>query len=197
MDRARRSNGAWEIDLVPAGPSTARSERCAKLFLTWAAAIAIPVLAFVFAGYVWGSVATAALLVAGIWITCCYYRAAPPEPPLPEHLGPLRVAVGRPVNVNGAGVNGGAGAGGLSQEDVEAIPAFEYRRKAGAPAEQCAVCINVVRDGEMVRRLPGCAHAFHAPCVDGWLRAHATCPMCRADVKVVAAGEPPAEAAAV
>ncbi|CAN6355901.1 unnamed protein product [Urochloa humidicola] len=190
MDRTRRSNGAWEIDLVPAGPSTARSERCAKLFLTWAAAITIPVLVFVFAGYVWGSVATAALLVAGIWITCCYYRAAPPEPPLPEHLGPLHVAVGQPVNV--PGVNGG-----LSQEDVEAIPAFEYRRKAGAPAEQCAVCINVVRDGETVRRLLGCAHAFHAPCVDGWLRAHATCPMCRADVKVVAAGEAPAEEAAV
>ncbi|CAL4906983.1 unnamed protein product [Urochloa decumbens] len=195
MDRARRSNGAWEIDLVPAGPSTARSERCAKLFLMWAASIAIPVLVFVFAGYVWGSVVTAAVLVAGIWFTCCYYRAAPPEPPLlPEHLGPLRVAVpvGRPVN-------GGAGAGGLSQEDVEAIPAFEYRRKAGAPAEQCAVCINVVRDGETVRRLPACAHAFHAPCVDGWLRAHATCPMCRADVKVkVVGGEAPgAEEAAV
>ncbi|CAN6351647.1 unnamed protein product [Urochloa humidicola] len=189
MDGARRSNGAWEIDLVPAGPGTARSESCAKLFLMWAAAIAIPVLVFVFAGYVWGSVATAALLVAGIWFTCCYYRAAPPEPPLPEHLGALRVAavpVGRPVNGAGAG-------GGLSQEDVEAIPAFEYRRKAGAAAEQCAVCINVVRDGETVRRLPACAHAFHAPCVDGWLRAHATCPMCRADVKVAAAaGEPPA-----
>jgi len=188
MDGARR-NGAWEIELARPGPDTARSDRCAKLFMMWGAAIAIPALVFVFAGYVWGSVATAALLVAGCWFTCYYYRAAPPEPPLlPEHLGPLRVAVpvGQPREVSGAA--------GLSQEDVEAIPAFEYRRKAAGPAEQCAVCINVVRDGEKVRRLPACGHTFHAPCVDGWLRAHATCPMCRADVKV-AAGEPPAEAA--
>ncbi|RCV18454.1 hypothetical protein SEVIR_3G321200v4 [Setaria viridis] len=187
MDRARRSNGAWEIDLFRPGPSTARSDRCAKLLLLWSAAVAVPVLVFVLAGYVWGSVATAVVVVALIWFTCCYYRAAPPEPPLlPEHLGALRVDVPvgqpRPGQVNGVG--------GLSQEDVEAIPAFEYQRKKGVPAEQCAVCINVVRDGETVRRLPACGHAFHAPCVDGWLRAHATCPMCRADVKV-AASEPP------
>ncbi|PVH62835.1 hypothetical protein PAHAL_3G413300 [Panicum hallii] len=193
MDAARR-NGAWEIDLARPGPDTARSDRCAKLFLLWGAAIGIPALVFVFAGYVWGSVATAALLVAGSCFTCYYYRAAPEPPLLPEHLGPLRVTVPVGQPRQGQEVNGSA-AGGLSQEDVEAIPAFEYRRRLVGPAEQCAVCINVVRDGEMVRRLPACGHTFHAPCVDGWLRAHATCPMCRADVKVVA-GEPPAEEAA-
>jgi hypothetical protein len=193
MDRVRRSNGAWEINLVRPGPSTARSERCAKLILLWSAAAVVPVLVFVLAGYVWGSVTTAVVVVALIWFTCCYYRSAPPL--IPEHLGALRVGVPvgqpRPGQVNGVGA---AGAGGLRQEDVEAIPAFEYQRKTGAPAEQCAVCINVVRNGEMVRRLPSCGHTFHAPCVDGWLCAHATCPMCRADVKV-AAVEPPAEAA--
>ncbi|KAF8659484.1 hypothetical protein HU200_058449 [Digitaria exilis] len=188
MDGAhpRRSNGAWEIDLAPRGPATARPERCAKLFLLWLASIAIPVLVFVFAGYVSGSVATAALLVVGCLFTFYYYYHAPPAPLLPEHQlgGPLRVGV--PV--------GEASAVGLSEAEVEAIPAFEYRRKVGAPGVQCAVCINVVRDGETVRRLPACGHAFHTPCVDGWLRAHATCPMCRADVKpkvaAADAGEP-------
>ncbi|OEL22758.1 hypothetical protein BAE44_0016224 [Dichanthelium oligosanthes] len=187
MDRAR-GNGAWEIVLVRPGPSTARSDRCAKLLLLWSAAVAIPVVVFIFAGYVWGSVTTAVLLIAGCWFTCYYFNAAPEAPLLPEHLGALHVAV--PVGQPREGqVNGVAG---LSQEGVEAIPAFEYQRKAG-PAEQCAVCINVVRDGETVRRLPACGHTFHTTCVDGWLRAHPTCPMCRADVKV--AGEPPAEAA--
>ncbi|KAL6643493.1 hypothetical protein ACP70R_018259 [Stipagrostis hirtigluma subsp. patula] len=180
MDRARR-NGAWDIELVQPSASTARSDRCSKLLLMWFGAIGVVAALYVFAGYVWGSVAAALLLVAGGWFTCYWFRAAPPEPPL---LPALRVAV--PVQVMVVD-------GGLSQEDVDAIPAFEYHRKAGAAAvEQCAVCINVVRDGETVRRLPACGHAFHAPCVDGWLRAHATCPMCRADVKV--AGEPPAEA---
>ncbi|TVU50469.1 hypothetical protein EJB05_01841, partial [Eragrostis curvula] len=184
MDRAR-GNGAWEIVLVPRSASTARSDRCAKLLLMWSAAVAIPVAVFIFAGYVWGSVATAVLVAAGCVFTWYYFQSAPPEPAatlLPEDA--LRVPVGQPAPPQV----------GLKQEDIDAIPAYEYRRKAGAAAaEQCAVCINVVKDGETVRRLPACAHAFHAPCVDGWLRAHATCPMCRADVKV-AAGEPPTSA---
>lgn len=188
-EAVRRGNGAWEIVFVRPDPTTAWSSRYVKLFLLWSAAVAVTVALYVFAGYVWGSVATAAFLVAGCWITCCYLKAAPPEPPLlpvDAAVGPLRVAVGQQVN----------GGGGLSQAEIEAIPVFEYgRRKAAAPvpAEQCAVCINVVRDGEAVRRLPACAHTFHAPCIDGWLRAHATCPMCRADVKVVAAVGLPAE----
>ncbi|KAL6854427.1 hypothetical protein ACP4OV_019330 [Aristida adscensionis] len=183
MDGARRGgNGAWEIVLVRPSASTARADRCAKMLLLWSFAIAVVVAVYVFAGRVWGSVAAAALLVVGCWFTCWYYRAAPPE--LPEAALRVAVPVGQPVINNGGG--------GLSQEDVEAIPAFEYHRRTAA-AEQCAVCINAVRDGETVRRLPACGHAFHAPCVDGWLRAHATCPMCRADVKV--AGDPPGEEA--
>lgn len=187
-EAVRRGNGAWEIVLqvrLRPDPTTAWSDRYVKLFLLWSAAIAVSVAIYVFTGYVWGSVATAAFLVVGCWITCCcYLKAAPPEPPpLPVDaaiVGPLRVAVPA-VNC------GGSSASGLSQAEVEgAIPVFEYCRKAAA--EQCAVCINVVRDGEAVRRLPACAHTFHAPCIDGWLRAHATCPMCRADVKVAAVG---------
>ena len=192
VDAARRGNGAWEIVLVPPDPTTAWSDRYVKLFLLWSAAIAVSVALYVFAGYVWGSVATAAFLVAGCWLTCCYLKAAPPLPVDAAVVGPLRVDV--PAEVGQ--VNGG---GGLSQADIDAIPVFEYRRKvavAPAPAEQCAVCINVVRDGEAVRRLPSCAHTFHAPCIDGWLPAHATCPMCRADVKVAAVGLPAESSAA-
>ncbi|GJN13348.1 hypothetical protein PR202_gb00041 [Eleusine coracana subsp. coracana] len=179
MDDQASRNGAWDIVLVRRSPSTARSDRCAKLVLLWFVATAVAVGLFVLTGYIWGSVGTAAILVVGGWFSCYYFNAAPPEPPL------------LPVDQPHALVNGGGA--GLSQEDIDAIPAYEYIRKAAA--EQCAVCINVLRDGETVRRLPACGHVFHAPCVDGWLRSHATCPMCRAGVKV--AGEPPTETTAV
>ncbi|WVZ91031.1 hypothetical protein U9M48_037264 [Paspalum notatum var. saurae] len=105
----------------------------------------------------------------------CYYINIVPAPDAasrPDHHQPWQLQ---------QQVVGGA-AGCLSQEDIEAIPAFEYhrRRREGEEVE-CAV-----RDGETVRRLPACGHAFHARCINGWLRAHATCPVCRAGVNKVA-----------
>ncbi|XP_062204501.1 uncharacterized protein LOC133906574 [Phragmites australis] len=97
MDGARR-NGAWDIVLVRPDASTARSDRCAKLLLLWWAAIAVAVALYVFAGYFWGSVATAVLLVAGCWFTCYYFKAAP-EPPLLRETA-LRGPVGQAQMVN-------------------------------------------------------------------------------------------------
>ncbi|KAF0890099.1 hypothetical protein E2562_037660 [Oryza meyeriana var. granulata] len=173
MDVPRRSSGAWEVDLVQPGPGTARPDRCSRLLLLWSVVTGVVVVLYVFVGYVWASVATAVLLAAACWFTWYYFGAALEPLVLPYHHR-------QPAPVDG----------GLIQEDIEAIPEFQYRRGssgAAAAVEQCAVCIAVVKDGDTLRRLPACGHAFHAPCVDEWLREHATCPMCRADVKV--AGE--------
>ncbi|KAL6627201.1 hypothetical protein ACP70R_030927 [Stipagrostis hirtigluma subsp. patula] len=79
---------------------------------------------------------------------------------------------------------------GMSDDAIAALPTFAYEGGAGEAAPECAVCLGQVEAGEKVRRLPKCAHSFHAECVDAWLRAHSTCPMCRAPV-----GAAPAAAA--
>ncbi|XP_047053024.1 RING-H2 finger protein ATL39-like [Lolium rigidum] len=107
---------------------------------------------------------------------------------------------------------------GMSDTAIAALPTFKYELPAVVPlqgavaadddaqeaptAADCAVCLGQVEAGETVRRLPKCAHLFHAECVDAWLRAHCTCPMCRAPVGLPSAaaskkdGTPPAEAPA-
>ncbi|CAN6169793.1 unnamed protein product [Urochloa humidicola] len=81
---------------------------------------------------------------------------------------------------------------GLGPDDVAVLPTFTYRSPSpgrgggaksppapAAAADCCAVCLDELRDGALVRMLPSCRHYFHAGCVDVWLLSHATCPVCR------------------
>ncbi|CAL5036863.1 unnamed protein product [Urochloa decumbens] len=92
-----------------------------------------------------------------------------------------------------SGSSGGAlfrpGASGMDAAAISALPAaFGYKRDHPATGwAQCAICLGLVRAGEAVRRLPACGHLFHAGCIDKWLGAHATCPLCRAAVAVAGA----------
>uniref|UniRef100_A0A0D9Y7G3 RING-type domain-containing protein n=1 Tax=Oryza glumipatula TaxID=40148 RepID=A0A0D9Y7G3_9ORYZ len=82
-----------------------------------------------------------------------------------------------------------AAASARTRDDVLAsLPVFVVRSSGGEKAEaECAVCIAELRDGDECRALPRCGHRFHAACVDGWLRLHTTCPLCRASVVALAA----------
>ncbi|KAL5230418.1 hypothetical protein ABZP36_029194 [Zizania latifolia] len=40
------------------------------------------------------------------------------------------------------------------------------------------------RDDDELRLLPACRHAFHSRCVDPWLRANPSCPLCRASISL-------------
>lgn len=72
---------------------------------------------------------------------------------------------------------------GLDEASISSIAATRYRAGAGLlGAADCSVCLGEFQDGELVRLLPKCAHAFHVPCIDTWLRAHVNCPVCRSDV---------------
>lgn len=47
----------------------------------------------------------------------------------------------------------------------------------------CTVCLEEYEAKDVVRVLPACGHAFHAACIDAWLRQHPTCPVCRASLR--------------
>ena len=48
-------------------------------------------------------------------------------------------------------------------------------------APMCSICLGDFGDGEECRMLP-CLHAFHAPCIDQWLRISHECPLCKRSV---------------
>ncbi|KAL6602798.1 hypothetical protein ACP70R_043159 [Stipagrostis hirtigluma subsp. patula] len=94
---------------------------------------------------------------------------------------------------------------GLADAAIGSLPTFPYEGPAAAAAGaegeppprgssvMCAVCLEDVRAGEMVRQLPACRHLFHVACVDVWLRTRRTCPLCRCELPP---GKATAEAAA-
>ncbi|KAF7111937.1 hypothetical protein CFC21_111891 [Triticum aestivum] len=49
--------------------------------------------------------------------------------------------------------------------------------------ERCPVCLAVFEEGDNLRLLPHCSHVFHPECIDPWLQARATCPLCRANLE--------------
>jgi E3 ubiquitin-protein ligase ATL6/9/15/31/42/55 len=118
----------------------------------------------------------------------------------------LRRRCGAGADTRGRGGGGGVGSlaasagaaagAGLDAAAMEALPVLTYATaravRAGRGALECAVCLSAFdAAGEKLRLLPGCCHVFHAACVDAWLAAHVTCPVCRADLSdpaVAAAG---------
>ncbi|XP_006653470.1 E3 ubiquitin-protein ligase ATL6-like [Oryza brachyantha] len=102
-----------------------------------------------------------------------------------------------------AAAAGGAGVGpsrrgkrGLDPAVVATFPIVPYRKvvkhKIGKSVLECAVCLTAFEDGDDLRLLPHCSHAFHPECIDPWLEARVTCPLCRANLEK----PPPPSAAA-
>lgn len=48
----------------------------------------------------------------------------------------------------------------------------------------CAICLAHLAAGDVARKLPGCGHEFHRPCIDLWLLRIAKCPLCNAEVRM-------------
>ncbi|XAR54223.1 hypothetical protein NMG60_11029261 [Bertholletia excelsa] len=67
---------------------------------------------------------------------------------------------------------------------TNSLPVFTFGSVGGNLVEggDCAVCLSRFEPNDRLRLLPLCCHAFHSQCIDAWLCANRTCPLCRSDV---------------
>jgi hypothetical protein len=71
----------------------------------------------------------------------------------------------------------------LKKKAVEALPTISFSLVVQGWSE-CAICLAELVEGDELRVLPRCNHAFHMACIDTWLGANASCPSCRAAIVV-------------
>ncbi|KAL1332538.1 hypothetical protein HN51_061323 [Arachis hypogaea] len=48
--------------------------------------------------------------------------------------------------------------------------------------KECCICLSSFQENEKVKILSECEHVYHSECLDLWLRAHPSCPLCRASL---------------
>lgn len=46
----------------------------------------------------------------------------------------------------------------------------------------CSVCLGDYLADDKLQQIPACGHTFHMDCIDHWLAAHNTCPLCRQSI---------------
>uniref|UniRef100_A0A1J3CLK5 RING-type E3 ubiquitin transferase n=2 Tax=Noccaea caerulescens TaxID=107243 RepID=A0A1J3CLK5_NOCCA len=95
---------------------------------------------------------------------------------------------------------------GLDDSVIKTLPLFMYSAAACTgksvssaavgktsavvgDCRDCAVCLLEFEEGDYVRTLPLCFHAFHLECIDEWLRSHPNCPLCRTAILGSAAAD--------
>ncbi|XP_061691427.1 E3 ubiquitin-protein ligase RNF38-like [Syngnathoides biaculeatus] len=137
------------------------------------------------------------------------YRSQQPLPPSPYHpsflpyflsmlpVQPTGPAISLELDVDDGEVEnyeallnlaerlGEAKLRGLTKADIEQLPSYRFNPN-NHQSEQtlCVVCMSDFESRQLLRVLP-CSHEFHGKCVDKWLRANRTCPICRADASEV------------
>ena len=78
--------------------------------------------------------------------------------------------------------------GGATQETIDRCSSIE---RLGASAVQelkdnqttCNICLEDFKEGDEMRKLHGCGHAFHDECINRWLSRVASCPICKKELE--------------
>ncbi|XP_052146057.1 E3 ubiquitin-protein ligase AIP2-like [Oryza glaberrima] len=94
---------------------------------------------------------------------------------------------------------GGGGVAPASDEAIEALKDVDAAAITGTgddvgnqpPPPECAICLHHGAAPAGWKEMP-CGHRFHGGCLEKWLRAHGTCPMCRHQMPTTTAPPPPA-----
>ncbi|KAL8089509.1 hypothetical protein AgCh_039109 [Apium graveolens] len=75
---------------------------------------------------------------------------------------------------------------GLNAAAIDSIPNFLHGSVSSISSigfdEECSICLAMFEDGERVKVLPECLHAYHSDCVDKWLTNKSSCPLCRSSL---------------
>lgn len=76
---------------------------------------------------------------------------------------------------------------GLNAAAIDNIPIFLHgsilgNNNMGIDQKECSICLGMYEDGERVKVLPECLHAYHSDCVDKWLKNKSSCPLCRSSL---------------
>ncbi|KAL6634933.1 hypothetical protein ACP70R_027604 [Stipagrostis hirtigluma subsp. patula] len=131
----------------------------------------------------------------------CLARASSSHPapsPLPRafrRASEEEVGAGVEAAGSGSARRSAAAAGSREEAEVDdekerlisSLPLFTMASALAAlpkSSPDCAVCLSPFAPEAELRLLPACRHAFHAACVDAWLRTTPSCPLCRAAVSL-------------
>lgn len=72
-------------------------------------------------------------------------------------------------------------------KNLDQLPEYKFTKTepksndAPPVIQDCSICLTEFSTGESVKSLP-CAHQFHSECINKWLQAHNTCPVCKTKV---------------
>ncbi|VAI59601.1 unnamed protein product [Triticum turgidum subsp. durum] len=117
----------------------------------------------------------------------CYF-IFPPPPPVFDIAGPSGDGDGRGDSRSQEEWEVSP-SDGMDETLISKITVCKYKRGDGfVDSTDCSVCLGEFQDGESLRLLPKCSHAFHLPCIDTWLKSHSNCPLCRCNIAFVAVG---------
>jgi hypothetical protein len=73
----------------------------------------------------------------------------------------------------------------LVRPSLEQISAATVLRQASSDDEeaQCSICQDGYTEGQAIRTIQHCHHAFHKNCIDPWFQRNVRCPVCRYDIR--------------